>query len=1126
MNFIHLHTHSHYSLLDGLPKIPELVKHAKKLGMPALALTDHGVMYGLIEFYQQCKANNIKPILGVEAYIAPNGLHSKRPKIDEKPYHLILLAKNNTGYHNLLKLTSIAHLEGFYYKPRLDLEILKKYSDGLIALSACLQGEVAKTAANHGIIKTEEVIKKYLEIFSTENFYLEIQSHPNLPIQQKVNDILIALSKKMNCKLVATNDIHYLNPEDAQAQDILVCIQTKKQLADKDRLSMMAEDYSFRTAVQMSDAFQAVPEAITNTVTIAEKCNVELELGKIQLPSYDLPKETTPDKELKKICELGLKKRFANSITKEITERLNYELSVIAKTGFASYFLIVQDFVNWAKNNKIVVGPGRGSAAGSIVAYLSNITNIDPIKYELLFERFLNPERISMPDIDMDFADARRDEVLHYVENKYGKNHVAQIITFGTMAARAAVRDVGRVMGLSYSYCDKVAKMIPMFTDLKTALNIVPELKEIYQNDPDAVRLLESAQKLEGVARHSSTHACGVVITNQALDHYTPLQYASQDDKVIISQYSLHPIEDLGLLKMDFLGLKNLTIIEDAINIIHATTKEEINIDTIPLDDKNTFKLLQRAKTTGVFQLESAGMKRYLKELKPTEFEDIIAMVALYRPGPMEWIPDYISGKQGKRQPQYLHQKLKNILDKTYGVAIYQEQLMQIARDLAGFTLGEADVLRKAVAKKIPKLLAEQKNKFIIGCVKNNIAENIAKKIFDFIEPFAGYGFNRSHAACYALIAYQTAYLKANWPTQFMAALLTSDYGDSDRIAIEVSEAKQLKIQVLAPDINESFSTFTVVNDNLIRFGLTAIKNLGNHIVEIIIQERKTNGSYKNLADFLSRIHDKDLNKKSLESLIKSGAMDKFGDRQQMLDNIENLLYISHQAQQERNSGQINIFKKLPVSHSPGLTMAKCLPTTNLQKLAWEKELMGLYISSHPLADYHEKIKRHYTSIELINKHLNKHVKIVGVVMNFKKIFTRKNEPMVFMQLEDETAKIEIVIFPKIYQDYNTLIQENNILVVEGKVSNKEGTYKVIAEKINLFEADDLPDYKAIIISVPEKIKKDIFASLKTIVEKYHGDLSLFLKVNNKQIDTKIKVNIDIIDELKKLFGENSIFLL
>jgi len=1126
MNFIHLHTHSHYSLLDGLPKIPELVQHAKKLNMPALALTDHGVMYGLIEFYQQCKASNIKPILGMEAYLAPNGLHSKRPKIDEKPYHLILLAKNNTGYQNLLKLTSIAHLEGFYYKPRIDLEILKKYNDGLMALTACLQGEVAKTAANYSMEKTEEVIKKYLTIFSAKDFYLEIQHHPNLPEQQKVNNTLIPLSKKLNCKLVATNDIHYLKPEDAEAQDILVCIQTKKQLTDKNRLSMMDEDYSFKSTTEMSTAFKETPEAITNTLEIADKCHVELELGKIQLPYYDLPEDTTPDKELKKICEKGLQKRFASNISQEIIERLNFELSVIAKTGFASYFLIVQDFVNWAKNNKIVVGPGRGSAAGSIVAYLSNVTNIDPIKYDLLFERFLNPERISMPDIDMDFADARRDEVLHYVENKYGKNHVAQIITFGTMAARAAVRDVGRVMGLSYNYCDKVAKMIPMFTDLKTALNIVPELKEIYQNDPDAVRLLESAQKLEGVARHSSTHACGVVITYQPLNHYTPLQYASQDDKVIITQYSLHPIEDLGLLKMDFLGLKNLTIIEDTINIIQATTHEEINIDNIPLDDKKTFKLLQRAKTTGVFQLESAGMKRYLKELKPTEFEDIIAMVALYRPGPMEWIPDYIAGKQGERQPQYLHQNLKNILDKTYGVAIYQEQLMQIARDLAGFTLGEADVLRKAIAKKIPKLLAEQKNKFINGCIKNNITENIAKKIFDFIEPFAGYGFNRSHAACYALIAYQTAYLKANWPTQFMAALLTSDYGDTDRIAIEVEEAKQLKMQVLAPDINESYATFTVVNDNLIRFGLTAIKNLGNHIVDILIKERKKNGLFKNLSDFLLRIHDKDLNKKSLESLIKSGALDKFGDRQQMLDNIENLLNISHQAQQERNSGQINIFKKLPVNHTPGLTLTNSKPTTNLQKLTWEKELMGLYISSHPLADYHEKIKRHYTSIDTINKHLNKYVKIVGVVMSYKKIFTRKNEPMVFMQTEDETAKIETIIFPKIYQEYSTLIQENNILVVEGKISNKEGSFKMIADKISIFQADDLPDYKAIVVTVPHKIKKEIFTQLKSMVKKYHGDLSLFLQVNNKKIDTKIKVNIDIIDELKNLFGENSISLL
>lgn len=1130
MDFTHLHTHSHYSLLDGLPKINDLVSEAKKQKMSALALTDHGSMYGVIEFYQTCLEKKIKPIIGVEVYIAPNGLHSKKPKLDEKPYHLILLAKNNAGYQNLLKLVSIAHLEGFYYKPRIDLETLNKFKDGIICLSACLQGEISKAAVNHGFIKAEKITHDYLKIFSRDNFYLELQHHPNLPNQKIANDILLQIAKKNNIQLVATNDIHYLKIDDAEAQDILLCIQMKKELENTDRLSMMGEDFSFRPSKQMAQDFKAIPEALKNTIKIASQCHLNISLGKIQLPHYDLPVNITPDNELKKICQSGLKLRFGNNVTNEINKRLDYELSIITKTGFASYFLIVQDFVNWAKKNKIVVGPGRGSAAGSMVAFLTGITNIDPIKYDLLFERFLNPERISMPDIDMDFADTRRDEVIHYVEKKYGYDHVAQIITFGTMAARAAVRDVGRVMGLSYSYCDKLAKMIPMFTDLTKALKIVPELKEIYQNDPDAVRLLDSAKKLEGVARHASTHACGVVITDKALDNYTSLQYDSHEDKTIITQYSLHPIESLGLLKMDFLGLKNLSIIEDTINLINKTIHKEINIEKIPLNDKKTFTLLQKGQTTGVFQLESSGMKRYLKSLQPTEFEDIIAMVALYRPGPMEWIPDFISGKHGEKRPRYLHPKLKNILDKTYGVAIYQEQLMQIARDLAGFTLGEADVLRKAIAKKIPKLLAEQKNKFISGCIKNNISKNIAESIFNFIEPFAGYGFNRSHAACYAMIAYQTAYLKANWPTQFIAALLTSDYGNTDRIAIEVQEAEQMGIKVLPPDINESYSSFTVVKESLIknpriRFGLSAIKNVGDHIVSIIIAERQQNGYYKNLEDFLSRIHDKDLNKKSLESLIKSGAFDCFLERNQMLNNIENLLNFTRLAQYEKNSGQTNLFGQLPTQNIPKLTLAFDTVASNKQKLSWEKELLGLYISSHPLAEYKSILQNINIPFSSLSNYINKEITVIGVLTSYKKIFTRKGEPMIFAKLQDQTHQIEILFFPKTYLQYKNFIVEDNILSVYGKISDKDGEIKILVEKAEIFDPSKINISKHILIQLPVKISKKALDDLKLIIKKYPGRFPVYLKVQNKEIDTKMKSSFQLKEEIEGKFGKNNVFL-
>ncbi len=1164
MDFVHLHVHSHYSLLDGLPKIDELIEKVKKEGMTAVAITDHGVMYGAVEFYQKAVKAGIKPIIGIEAYVARSSRFDKRAKIDERPYHLILLAKNQTGYQNLIKLTSLAHLEGFYRKPRVDFELLEKYHDGLIALTACLQGELACHIVANNLSKAEEMIQRYQSLFGPDNFYLEVQYHPGLTHQPEVNDRIFQFSEKYGVPVVATNDVHYLEPEDAEAQDILLCIQTKAKKSDQERLTYLPNDYSFLPTERVREYFHDHPEVLENTVKVAALCNFELELGKITLPHFPVPSGHTADQFLRDLCLEGLNTRYGLSDSSKpkdereraIVERMDFELSVIEKTGFASYFLIVQDFINWAKNNSIVVGPGRGSAAGSIISYLTNITNLDPLTYELLFERFLNPERISMPDIDVDFADDRRDEVIRYVEQKYGADHVAQIITFGTMAARAAIRDVGRVMGLSYTYCDRVAKLIPMFSSLTDAITNVSELREIYANDEEGKNLLDNAKKLEGVARHASTHACGVVITKDALDHYLPIQYASQDDRTIISQYSLHPIEDLGLLKMDFLGLKNLTILQQAIRIIEKTRGQDINLDTIPLTDKKTFRLLQRAETTGVFQLESSGMKRYLRQLQPTELEDIIAMVSLYRPGPMELIPDFIAGKHGLKKTHYLHPKLQPILEKTHGVAVYQEQIMQIAQSLAGFTLAEADVLRKAVGKKIAKLLNEQREKFITGCVTNKISRETADRIFQFIEPFARYGFNRSHGACYALIAYQTAYFKANYTEEFMAALLTSDQENIDRISVEVAECERLGIQVLPPDINESFDTFTVVTNQspehkpTIRFGLRAIKNLGTNIVETIIKERKAKGPYATLEDFLSRVHTKDLNKKSLESLIKCGAVDRYGERNLLLQNAEVLLTYAKSAEKESVNGQTSFFRFAPIHDSPKLKLRPIEPAPKEQRLAWEKSLLGLYITEHPFADYYEKIQSHITLIRDLKEIRGRQkVKFGGIITNIQRVLTRNHDTMLFVRLEDTSGMAEVLVFPSILQNNPEIWQEDNIVVLTGRPSDKDDERKIIADEGRTITLDNAvevvqqltafstsgqyaaPKQKNIYITVPAAVQPETYNQLKNALSKYPGTTDVYLilpgKTGQRIVKTRVQAQLTepLSNEIASLLGNNSVTL-
>lgn len=1048
--FVHLHVHTHYSLLDGMGKIPDYLDKAVELGMPAMAITDHGVMYGAIEFYKEAKKRGINPIIGCECYVATRSLHDKEARVDIKPYHLVLLAKNNVGYHNLMKLVTIAHIDGYYYKPRIDKETLRKYSEGLIGTSACLNGESSRNIVGGDYEKAKQAALEYQEIFGKDHFYLELQDQPNAEEQHVANEGLKKISKETGIGLVVTNDVHYVNKDDAEAQDILLCVQMGKTVADEDRMKMNM-DNSMRTYEDLLEAFPDVPEAFSNTVKIAEMCDVTIELGGILIPDFPVPGGLTEGKYLEALVDEGIKKRYGK-MTPELKERLEYELKVIEKMGYEGYFLIVADYVNWAKNQGIVVGPGRGSAAGSVVAYALGIVDLEPMQYDLLFERFLNPDRISMPDVDMDFADDRRHEVIAYVTEKYGQDHVAQIITFGTMKARNAIRDVGRALGMSYGEVDKVAKMVPEVLNIRLseALNTSEELKRAYIDQSEVKHLIDLATKLEGVARHSSTHAAGVVISKDPLVEYTPLQKAAKGDLATNTQYEMHAIEDLGLLKMDFLGLSNLTVIKNAMRIIKKVYEKEIDLYTLPIDDEKTYKLLSKGETTGVFQLESAGMKRYIKELKPTVFEDIIAMVALYRPGPMENIPEFIARKHGKKAIKYPHPAMEAALKNTYGITVYQEQVMQISKDLAGFTGGQADTLRKAIGKKIAKMLKEMRGQFVEGAKKtNNVPEKLANEIFDGWEAFAAYAFNKSHAACYALISYWTAYLKAHYPAAFMSALMTSDYGNMDRITIEIDECQRMNIEVLPPDVNESFAEFGVVKETgKIRFGMLAIKNVGLGPIEAILDARKEGGGFSSIEDFAKRVHASEVNKKMLESLIKSGAMDGFDDRGVLLANIERILTYSSKAQGHSANGQIDLFGGSGVE-MPGLKLEPAPKMSMAEKLRYEKELLGIYISEHPMNEYREQLLKLKVNpiAELTEEMNNQTVKIGGIITNIQKVMTRTNQMMYFSWFEDSVSKTELIVFPKVIEEYPDLWVAGNVLLVRGKVSTKDNQIKVIVDK-------------------------------------------------------------------------------
>ena len=1120
MSFVHLHCHSHYSILNALSEPKEYLKLAKEQGSPALALTDSGVVYGLVEFYKAAKQFGVKPILGSEMQVAPMGRHNKTP--ENRSSTLVLLAKNNLGYQNLLKLATFGALEGFYYRPRIDEELLEKYGEGLIALSGSLNGSIPRAILENDLAKAKELIERYQKFFGKDSFYLEIQSHPEVANWSIVNNKLVELSQETGAPLVAGNDCHYLKPEDAEAHDVLLCVQNQKTVKDEHRFRFTG-DYSLRSPEDMKEAFRDHPEAIANTLKIAEMCEVHLEFGENKMPYFDTGKET-PAKYLRHLCEQGLVERYGQKPTEEAKERLEYELVMIGKMGFETYFLIVHDFMKYAKDQGIVVGPGRGSAAGSIIAYCLGITELDPLRYGLLFERFLNPERISMPDIDIDFADLRRDEVLEYVTNKYGEDHVAQIITFGTLAAKAAIRDSGRALGFSYGEVDAVAKAVPQailgkYAPLKESIEEDPELSRLYKGDAQAKEILDMACKLEGTIRQYGTHACAVIISRDPLTEHTALQKAAGGKEGIVTQYSMKPCEELGLLKMDFLGLKNLTILETTLGIL-ARTRPDLKIDLgkLPEGDPATYSLLQRGETTGVFQLESAGMKRYLKELKPTEFGDLIAMVSLYRPGPMQFISTYIDGKNGKKKVEYLHPSLEGILEETYGIAIYQEQILEIAKTFAGFTLGEADLLRRAIGKKVASELMAQREKFLEGAKSMGHTEALAVKMFDeVIEPFAGYGFNKSHAACYAFIAYQTAYLKANFPAEFMAALLTSDADNTDRIVVEISECRNMKIEVLAPNINLSRANFTVVSDREIRFGLLAIKGIGEGPVREILKAREEGGSFTSLADFASRIPAKLLNKKTLEALAKSGALDDLAERRRLIENTEEISTFAKNIQKSKLEGQMDLFGSAGELEPVDLQLKEVEAAPQGLKLKWEKEVLGLYVSGHPLQGLKKYLARKNHMIEnFTKKKIGKPVKLGGLITSLRKTLTKSGKYMCFGEIEDPTARLPFVLFPKIYDQHGMHIEEDRLVKLEGRLEERGGEVQIVVDRVSPISLE-----KMLQSAREEKLFDPEERILGVNKFEWPEESSLLEEAGPYVLTLESKSSLELLNKIKQLLEEN-----
>lgn len=1072
-DFVHLHNHSEYSLLDGLQKTKDMVAHAKSLGMKALAITDHGNLYGAIKFYKTCIDAGIKPIIGCEVYVAKRALHDKEAGVDKDYNHLILLAENETGYKNLMKIVSVSWLEGFYYKPRVDLELLKRYHEGLICLSACINGFVTDPLINGEETVAEERAKQLNDIFGQDNFYFELQRHLNVPPQKIANEKLLALSKKLGIPVVATNDNHYTRQEDAEAQEVLLCIQTQLTTLDQNRkLSMIdSPDFYIKSTEEIRELFNDIPEAIENSNKIAERCNLTIELGKWHMPIFAVPDGKSAAAYLRELTQAGLHKRY-KEITPTIQERVDYELSIITKKKYEMYFLIVSDFVNWAKDHGIAVGPGRGSAAGSVVSYALKITDVDPFFFSLPFERFLNPDRPSAPDIDLDFADTRREEVIAYVTQKYGKDKVAQIITFGTMEARGSVRDAGRAIGLPYAVPDRISKMIPPGWQghgmtIDNALSQSPDLKRAYDTEPETKKLLDISKKLEGVARHASVHAAGVVIADRDLTEYTPIQRETNGEKVV-TQYDMYTVgeDGVGLLKMDFLGLRNLTIIEESLKFIKQNQNIVVDLDLAPLDDSRTYELLGQGETTGIFQLESAGMRRYIKELKPTSIFDLQAMVALYRPGPMANIPEFIARKRNPTLITYPHPKLEAILKESYGVLTFQDDVLLTAILLAGYTWLDADKFRKAMGKKIPAEMKKQEELFTSGCIANGLNEKKAKEIFELIAPFAGYGFNKAHAACYAMIAFRTAYLKAHYPVEFMTAVLTAESRGTtgpqknEKISQAVAECRRLDVMVLPPEINKSESEFSIEDTTKIRFGLSAVKNVGSAAIDSILQARSEK-KFVSLQDFCTRVDLGKVNKKTVESLIKAGAFDTFGNRASLLITMPDIMSKITKTKKQESDGQVSLFGDDLETNS----LAYDTPTIDVddfsldEKLLFEKEFLGFYLTSHPHMETLASIK-HIISheIELLEgEKQGTFVKIGGIIEGLRKIVTRKsNAEMAFMSIGDEKGlSVECVVFPRVFEESKLLLINDNVVVIEGKLDSKDDQTVIIANKI--YSAKNIP---------------------------------------------------------------------
>ncbi len=1055
-DFVHLHCHSTYSLLEALPSPAEIVERVAELGQNAVGLCDKGYTYGLIEFFQETKKKNVKPILGMETYVAARTRHDRESGVDTKRSPLTLLAESQEGYQNLLLLASAAALDGMYYKPRVDKELLQEFGRGLIALSGPISGAIPQAALAEDSGRIKALTEEYQSYFGKNNLYFELMDLPNVPGQREVNQQLIHYGKTLNIPTVVTCNSHYCRPEDAEAHDVLLCIQKNAQVNDPGRFSMRESDFSMRPFEELEKAFSHVPEALTATRVIADRCTVSFTFGTYDIPRFPVPAGSSEEKELTQLCEEGFRMHYPKA-SADHRKRLAYELQIIKQVGFSSYFLIVADFVNEAKRRGITVGPGRGSAAGSIVSYSLGITGIEPLQHGLLFERFLNPERLELPDIDLDFADNRRDEVLEYVRQKYGRDKVVQICTFGTLAARAAVKDVGRAYGVPFLEMNTLAKFIPERpgTKLVDALG-TDELKTVYESNEVYRKIIDTALKLEGKARHISVHACGVVISDKPVVEYTAVQRAPKDEETIITQYSAKPLAALGLLKMDFLGLTNLTVIQTTLEIIERLHGKRIDIATLPLGDSETYTLLQRGDTTGVFQLESAGMRRYLKQLKPTQFDDITAMVSLYRPGPMEWIPSFVKRKHGQENVEYLHDDLRQILEPTYGIGVYQEQILLIAQIFAGFTLGEADILRRAIGKKIRRELTAQREKFIAGAKKKGYGKQLAEQIFDdVITPFAGYGFNKSHAAGYALIAYQTAYLKAHYPTEFMAALLSADSDVTERVMIEIEECRAMGIDVLPPDINESLRHFTAIppmnQRGSIRFGLSAIKGIGDSTVQQIIVMRDQGGAFTSLEDFARRMPSKALNKKMIEALSKSGALDSLGERRAIIENYESIVEFSKASGPSAGAAQGDLFGSVGGGIAEAhIEFSQTAPASSLEKLRWEKETLGMYVSSHPLAGLKKYIGKKAQLIgNLTTKEVGKRVTIAGIEESVKKLTTKKGESMAILTIEDPTGRMEVTLFPRTFTDASSLLgQPDTVLVVGGTLDLRGGQLQIRGEAV------------------------------------------------------------------------------